>query len=204
MNLIDNLISKLAPHECTGCGQEGSLLCRYCGDILYDPVLRDAKGSLGSVWAVTSYQEFAKDLVWQLKFQGARAAADIMADLMSGLGTAGSETLVVPVPTASKRARQRGYDQAKLLARGIASRKRLLYADCLRRAGQSHQVGASREQRLRQLGRAFRLKDDYLVRGRHVILVDDVMTTGATLEAAAAVLNKAGAGRVEAVVFALA
>jgi predicted amidophosphoribosyltransferase len=78
----------------------------------------------------------------------------------------------------------------------------LSYADCLRRSGQTHQVGASRDRRLEQLQAAFRVKD--LRPADTIILVDDVLTTGATLEAAAITLKQAGACTVEAAVFAQA
>ncbi len=202
MGFIDTLLSKLAPHVCLSCGQEGSLLCRACGDILSDPTIYFLQGNLDSVRSATSYEEFARDLVWQLKFRGAQAAADIMARHMTILiQPDDTGAVIVPVPTASRRVRQRGFDQAKLLARQLSRLTGLRYDDCLRRYGQTEQVGASREQRLLQLKNAFRLKRT-ITPGSHLILVDDVMTTGATLEMAATTLIKAGADRIDGVVFA--
>ena len=108
----------------------------------------------------------------------------------------------MPVPTATGRARQRGYDQAKLLAHELSGQIRLPYLDCLVRSGQTHQHGLSRHDSLTQLKSAYRVKRSNRVTGAHIILVDDVVTTGATLEAAAAVLQATGASRVDAVVFA--
>ena len=107
-------------------------------------------------------------------------------------------------PTATSRVRQRGYDQAKLLARALARQAGLPYLDCLARVGQTHQVGATREQRLRQLQAAFRVRRPNAVRSAYLLLVDDVSTTGATLELAATILKSAGARRVDAIVFAQA
>jgi ComF family protein len=154
------------------------------------------------VHAVTAYEALAKDLIWQLKFHGAQAAARIMAECMAPLLLSDDTAVLVPVPTATSRARGRGYDQAKLLARELARQTGLSYADCLRRSGQTHQVGASRDRRLEQLQAAFRVKD--LRPADTIILVDDVLTTGATLEAAAITLKQAGACTVEAAVFAQA
>jgi ComF family protein len=123
---------------------------------------------------------------------------------LSPLLPAEPDVMVVPVPTATSRVRGRGYDQAKLLARELSRQARLPYLDCLVRSGHTHQVGASRYQRLSQLEGAFRLKDSKKVRGTRILLIDDVMTTGATLETAAGLLKAGGAGQVAAMVFAQA
>jgi ComF family protein len=154
------------------------------------------------VYVATVYDGPAKDMVWQLKFQGAQTAAQIMARQMTRVLVKDEPACVVPVPTATGRVRRRGYDQARLLARQLARRGHLPYVEVLKRQGQAHQVGANREQRLWQLQTAFRACNLSAVRGRRLILVDDVVTTGATLEAAAAVLRAAGARRVDAVTFA--
>jgi ComF family protein len=122
---------------------------------------------------------------------------------MSGLDLSAT-CVIVPVPTATSRVRLRGYDQAVLIAKALAQQTRHEYVPCLRRVGQQRQVGASRTQRLQQMEQSFLVGDTTAFRGRHVVLVDDVMTTGATLESAAAIVKAAGAKRVEAVVFARA
>jgi ComF family protein len=141
----------------------------------------------------------AKLLVTKLKFEGAQAAAREMAVLLKPLMP--TDAVIVPVPTATGRVRGRGYDQAKLLARALSRETRLPCLDCLVRRGQTHQVGASRAERQRQLHGAFRPRKLDQIRGKHIVLVDDVVTTGATLETAARVLRQSGVARVEAAVF---
>jgi ComF family protein len=152
----------------------------------------------------TIYTGSAKTLVWRLKFAGAQAAAQSIGEILSRTTHIEGDYCVVPVPTATSRVRRRGYDQAKLLARQHAKRYGLPYSDCLARSGQAHQVGARRQQRLKQLSSAFRVKTIQSVQDAHIILIDDVVTTGASLEMAAACLRRAGAKRVEAIVFAQA
>jgi ComF family protein len=125
-----------------------------------------------------------------------------MARRIVDLLEADEQALIVPVPTATSRIRQRGYDQAKLLAKAISKQSRLTYLDCLARSGQTHQHGTSRHTRLGQLENAFRVKHPRSVQNAHIILVDDVVTTGATLEAAAKVLKQAGGKQIEALAFA--
>lgn len=219
MSLIDKLISNIAPHDCLGCGYEGRLICIQCTDNfgkIPERCYRCRKVSPGfmtclacrrtsalrHVYVATVYDDLAKELVWKLKFYGTQAAAAIITEYMLPLLTQGRGACLVPVPTASRRTRRRGYDQAKLLARELSRRSHLPYVDCLRRSGQSHQVGASRKDRLRQLETAFRIKPRAIMSNQAVMLVDDVITTGATLEAAAKALKKAGIRNVSAVVFA--
>lgn len=220
MSLLDALIGKIAPHDCLGCGAEGHLLCAACGSqlaLLPERCYRCLEISPGAltcaacypasrlyrVQAATVYGGSAKALIWRLKLAGAQAAAHVMAKHMAPLVKRGSQKpLVVPVPTATSRSRQRGYDQAKLLARELACQARLPYLDCLSRHGQTHQHGLPRQERLAQLRSAFHAKQPWAIADAHILLVDDVVTTGATLEAAAATLESAGAARIDAVVFA--
>lgn len=205
MSIIDKIIGAVVPHDCLGCGVEGGLLCPDCIAKLPGVAPRSAPDTdLRIIQAVTPYKGLAKDLLWKLKSGGAQAAATVMARQMLTLLTPDKNLLVVPVPTATSRVRQRGYDQAKLLARELAKQARLPYADCLARMGQSHQVGANREQRRQQLGEAFWVRHRRLVWRARILLIDDVTTTGATLETAARALKAAGAADIQAIVFARA
>lgn len=222
MHLVDSLVSLYAPHACLGCGCDGDVLCNDCRQGLSRPADRcyrclvptpggiTCRGcrstGLLAVRAVTKYGQSAKAVVWALKFDRARAAAACMAPSMAQAmqGRLCRGMLVVPAPTAASRARTRGYDQAALLARGVANHAGLVYAPLLVRMGKQRQVGATRHERRLQMQQAFMVRRPQRVAGRHVLLVDDVITTGSTLEAAAQVLMAAGAASVQAVVFAQA
>jgi ComF family protein len=199
------MLAKLAPHDCLGCHSEGALLCSAClSSLSQAPKLKVLDWSaLDSVAAAVLYQGLAKKLIWRLKSNGAQEAAVIMADKMASLLPT-KKCLLVSVPTATSRVRQRGYDQSYLLARALARNASLPWLNCLARMGQAHQVGSNIEQRKRQLAESFRVKQERFVKGAHLILVDDVVTTGSTLEAAAKILKQAGAARVDALTFAYA
>lgn len=140
-----------------------------------------------------------------MKYGRAQAGAAEAAKLMAGLIADVPEDIVlVHIPTATSRVRQRGYDHALLLARALARASYRERAGLLARVGQAHQVGSGRAERIQQLHDAFRPVRPAAIRGRHVMLVDDVLTTAATLETAARALKRAGAERVSAIVFAQA
>lgn len=222
MSFIDVFLAPFAPFDCLGCRVEGKLICNVCIKQLHKPsplgcyrCLRPTTNSLTCiecykqstsirrVQAATVYDGIAKDVLWRLKSNGTQAAARLMAEQMRPLLTPEPDKqLIVPVPTATTRARQRGYDQAVLIAKHISRLSGIRLAQCLIRQGQTHQVGSNRQQRLEQLQTAYRVKHKLLVKDSVIILVDDVMTTGATLEAAAAVLDQFGAYRIEGLVFA--
>ncbi len=223
MAFISALLTLVAPYECIGCTAEGRLWCAVCQGMQAPALPRcyrcqgryigfdtctacAAISNLASVAALYRYERDAKQLVWKLKFgRAAGAAEDIAAALVrqAPIDTTG-RLLIAHAPTATSRVRQRGYDQAALIARSLSRQTGIPYRHLLQRSGQQKQVGASRLARSKQLREAFRCPRPHEVRGAHVMLIDDVVTTGATLEAAADVLTRAGALRVDGLVFAQA
>lgn len=219
--LIERLISSFAPHICLSCGVEADRLlcdscvatlaripsrCYHCKAVTEDyAVCRSctARTSLRQVRAYTHHQDVAKELIHRMKYERAQAgvheAAALMAELLPDLPT---DSILTYIPTATSRVRSRGYDHARLLAHSLSRRIDRPVVTLLRRQGQAHQVGANRAARLRQLQEAFRPVRSHSLKDRHIVLIDDVLTTGATLETAARVLKRAGAKRVDAVVFA--
>ncbi len=155
------------------------------------------------VWVHTLYSGPAQKLLYQLKFGRSRAAAALVADLLDTTVPAlPKDTVLSYIPTATGRVRIRGYDQSQLIARMLAKRRGLEVARLLVRRGQTRQTGASRTQRIKQAELHYGLASIRSLKGTTVVLIDDISTTGATLEAAARVLKKAGAKQVNAAAFA--
>lgn len=221
MNLIEMAVSLLAPHTCSNCKREGMPVCARCAKRHFTPpapcCYRCAAPSeqfatcqpclgrpgLQHVWAATGYTGAAKETVALLKFQRAKAAAYVIADCLDRrLPALPAGVIVSAVPTASSRVRLRGYDQARLIAHRLAKKRGLMYQDTLWRVKTTRQVGANRSDRFHYLENAFVVRKPKRLIGQHVLLVDDVLTTGATLESAARELNRCGTGRIDAAVFA--
>lgn len=215
--MIELLTSVIAPHTCLKCGREGSLLCTFCNSnlIIYAPrCYKCAQPSEGgrlcrscrpgsALWALQAtaiYEGLAKKLVHTMKYERAKTAAKVIAERMNQTLDLPPDVTLVPVPTASSRVRIRGYDQAVLIGKELSKLSGLPCVQLLQRRGQQRQVGQTRTQRLVQLHDAFYSKT--VNEHKNIVLVDDVTTTGATFEVAAACLKAAGAKRVQAIAFA--
>lgn len=205
MLMLDRLLALIAPHDCLRCGKEGRLACADCIQLSM-PLLeavRTGSGARIRVYAATSYQGLAKALIKKLKSDRTVSAGHEIAAIISDrLPALPIDTLVIHVPTATQRIRQRGYDQAGVIAKRLARIRSMPYAPLLVKLNQKRQVGLTRSERLNQSLSSYRLRRSDTVRDRHILLIDDVMTTGASIDACAQLLISYGAKSVQAAVFA--
>jgi ComF family protein len=198
--------SLLAPPLCWSCGgpaRGGEPLCRSCRGSLQRLAAQPVWLSFVRVWAPLAYSGPARDLVRALKFRGAIGVADAMAAQMAANAPAGwlDGRTLVPVPLHPRRLRSRGYNQAAAIAEALRSRTGLHIVECLARTGPSlTQVGRHRAER--RAGPAGAIQPKGSAPPERVLLVDDVVTTGATLTACRTALVAAGSDQVDAVVFA--
>ena len=179
---------------CARCGLPMPTAAGVCGACLRHPP------ALAHTRAVFVYGFPLDRLVPRLKFHRDLAAGRLMAELMAGaLATAPRPDAILPVPLHARRLRQRGYDQALELARPLAEALSVpLRTDLLLRSrSTAPQSELHAGERQRNVARAFVVPPG-IAPPAHVCLIDDVMTTGATLQAAARVLLGAGAARVDA------
>ncbi len=159
--------------------------------------------------AAVAFDENSKHLVHLLKYQDTQEAGHAMARMMAGAGRSilAEADCLVPVPLHKRRLWQRRFNQAALLAFELAkfSGKPCRTEMLVREKPTRQQVGLSANERRKNVGRAFDVpaEQQAYVHGKTIILVDDVRTTGATANACAAALKKAGATKVHLLSFAL-
>ena len=164
---------------------------------------RDA--AFAGAWAAVAYEGVARDAMHALKFSAARPLAGVMAAQIAAnappaLLRATTDRTVVAVPPHPRRHRARGFDPAELIAVALARRTGLPLRRALRRGRtEAHQLGASRATRRDPANLHFAARGPAPPR---VVLVDDVHTTGATLNACAAALRQAGSEHVSAITWA--
>jgi ComF family protein len=191
--------------SCSGLARRGEPLCRGCRASLHRlaavPVVISGVG----VWAPVAYSGAARDLVRALKFRGAVRLADAMAAQIVANEPPGliEDRTVVPVPLHPRRLRSRGYNQAAAIAEAVARRTDRPVHDCLVRSGPSvTQIGRNRVERRTGPAGTIEIRSAAEAVAPRLLLVDDVVTTGATLGACRDALAAHGARDVAAVCFA--
>ena len=194
---------------CSICGER--VLSSYAENdadgILRRPVCRRIERPFLRAVAYGSYDGGLRELIHLLKYSAVRPAGEVLGRMLAGALAklegefAAHEVLVVPVPLFKGKRRQRGFNQAELIARralkSLGNSRLVLATDILLRTRETQsQIGLTSHQRRENMRGAFAVLDAHAVAGREVILVDDVYTTGTTAAECAKVLGRAGARQV--------
>ncbi len=221
-----NSIDWLFPPECIGCGKEGVLICSECwhsmvranlNSCIYCGVQLSKRGvctrcehlqhAIYELRYVAAYQGVMRTAIHRLKYERdlgiALELADMLAQIMQA--TSWQIDLIMPVPLSEKRKAQRGYNQAALLAYPLSLQLHIPEntKGLVRVHETRSQVNLNFKERQENVQGAF-CADPAMVKDKTILLVDDVFTTGATINAAAAALREAGSKRVYALTVAKA
>lgn len=184
---------RLFPLHCPSCNEPCTGRCVSCWDTFAPPPVLLAPVGVDTLWSAFAYDGRVRNLVLAAKATPSHGWLEVMADALAGV----AEDRVVAWPTGSaEHRRRRGYDPAERLARRYARRHGLLAVDVLRRYGGA-QEGRSAAERA-----SLRFVAKRSMSGLSVVVIDDVVTTGASMGSAAAALREAGATSVDGLAFA--
>lgn len=178
--------------------------CPRCGGPLRDyhcPACAEQRFAFDFARAAFVYESPVRELVHAFKYSSLRSPGAFFTPAMLRIPAAsrlaGHFDIVMAVPLHPVRQRERGYNQSELIARQLARELGIEYRNPVRRiCNTTSQTNLSREARLKNLDAAFALRRKAMVSGRRVLLVDDVFTTGTTVNEIAKLLKKAGAAKV--------
>lgn len=213
MKLLNNIINLFYPRTCASCGkilmhseETICLPCRYLLPKTYyeknhdNPLAQMFWGQI-DFHAVTSEYFFSKTgkvqhLLHQLKYKGNKDAGFFLGQQLGN--SIKNATLfqgidyLVPIPLHPKKEHMRGYNQSYVIAQGVEDKTNIpIIKDCLyRNVFTSTQTKKNREERWENVKGIFDVKDWRVFENKHILLIDDVLTTGATLKAAGGILQK--------------
>jgi ComF family protein len=215
----------LFPQRCLGCGKEGELLCPHCysslprianpicpgcgrpqASAILCPACINWKTQIDGIRSPLRFDGLARKAIHQFKYKNLRSLAPLLSGLLYDYFSSNSipGNALVPVPLHPRRLRERGYNQSSLLARGLSKSSGIpVIEDCLIRSwfvGPQAKTSNVLERRNNVAG-AFSCQNSRL-RERQVILIDDVSTSGSTLDACASAIKLAGASTVWALALA--
>ncbi len=227
--LISSFGDQLFPLLCLGCSQslesKGSMLCISCRMDLpetgqhrepYDPKLLNKFAGKVPIQFIASYLYFKKSgvvqkLIHHIKYKGQKEAAKELANwygsqLLTECKHIDSIDLIIAVPLHKNRFRQRGYNQSEWIAASLGDALHLpTYNNVLfRNRFEESQTHKNRLERWKNVMSVFSVENPNLIRGKNVMLVDDVLTTGATLESCATELLNSGCKSISIVTLAVA
>lgn len=199
--VLRDVVDLWLPPRCAVCRAPSEVVCSSCLAPLVPADRVVAPEGTDDTLALLRYDDAARPIVAAFKFEGRRDVARVfgppLATLLDGLRLGPVAPTVTWAPTTDRRRRTRGYDQAEVLARVVADCAHLPVRRLLRRSGGPSQTGRTRLERLD--GVAF---DAPGTPPADVVVCDDVLTTGATLGAAASALRRAGTTRVTGLILA--
>ena len=207
--MIERVLEIIAPHPCISCGKVGLILCVSCKyDIIHEPfggcilcewpqksgICLEHGAPLEKAFVVSDRFGSLSQIIDALKLQRTRAAASVLAELLNErLPEIPGTVVLVPVPTLASHARQRGYDQVKLITRYLGALRNYSVEDVLVRTKNTTQHLVGRTERANQAKGLYVLKDTLKIDPAVTyLLIDDIITTGATVLEASRCIQEAG------------
>jgi ComF family protein len=208
-NGVNFFLEILFPSKCIGCRVSGEILCDKC----IDRVQLTDRETEDSIIAVYDYRDpVIKDAIWKLKYHktpylGQRLGGLLYIELIEEINLLkilclGSPIYVIPVPISHDKKKGRGYNQSEIIARNFCNKadkkifqlKNNVVYKKINTIPQARLT--NRNKRLQNVKGAFEIKNDKIIKGKTIIVVDDVTTTGGTIMEIMKILKKSGAKKV--------
>jgi competence protein ComFC len=212
--MLQKIIEIIAPADCVACRVPGMSLCAGCAQAKLVRKVSSCvfcnrltpggktcstcarKTALRGAYILWRYEDYAKELVRRLKYANDRSVAKTLATYLVEAFELSDYEVITAVASDGPSLRSRGYNQSELLAKALAKKTGIPCSPVLLRVKHEKQVRLNRAQRLKAVEGNFVCFKPTVVTGKKVLIVDDVITTGATMNECAKVLKEAGAKRV--------
>ena len=208
--LIKNLLLDiLFPTKCLGCGTKNEILCNNCM-----VQIRTAERETDTnILAVFDYRDpLIRKAIWELKYHHKRYLGEKLGQLLyefliedisdMKIDVSGRSIYIIPTPISNKKTKVRGYNQALAIAKGFCNSAEVGVFELknkvvIKKIDNIPQVKiSSRKRRLENVRGVFEIKNPEIIKGRTIIIIDDVTTTGGTIAEIMRILKKAGAKKV--------
>ena len=203
MSFLESLASLLFPPRCAFCGKPGVHgVCSECEKALpYCKTPLHERAGIGACLAPLKYEGIVREALLNYKFNAGQSRCTGFGDVLAQAAAAhfgGEVDLVTYVPVSKKRKQERGYDQSYLLARETCRHWSVAPETLLQKTKDNVAQSSlsSREERQKNVVGAYVAVNEDKIKGQRILLIDDILTTGATLREAARVLREAGAEKV--------
>jgi competence protein ComFC len=194
-----NILDVLFPHLCVGCQKMDTLLCKKCLEKItyfaFNEQLEINNNALDSISVMSHYDTVIKSAIQQLKYHSIKELGTLLGTMLYETTPFPIPDLITSVPLHPSRQRERGFNQAEIIAKSLSKEMHIPYQTLLQRNKKTvaQAKTSSKEERLTQLSNIFSLSSPTLdTQGKTVLLIDDVITTGATLNECAIVLKHSG------------
>ena len=207
--MLDSVLSALAPHYCYGCHKPAKLLCIECNkynnknynSVIFERLFLNNHNY--EVKCVDLRIGVLKDLIDGYKFQRQKISFKVLAEILFFVFPAPADSIVITIPTRQKNKRARGYDHMKLIANRYAKLSKVKFSDMLNGDRKYSQHTKNLKERQQLAKNVFVVdKNTTIDKRSHLILVDDIYTTGSTMKEAVVALNQAGFYNIECIVIA--
>lgn len=202
--VCDHFLDLIFPETCVFCHNPGNLLCKRCYRLIhfyphFKPEQLQVHQATDEIQILAHYQPPVKNLIHALKYQRVKAAAAVLAQICYFHLKLQHIDSVCCVPSSKLRISNRGFNQSELIAKNLAKLLQVEFLAILKKIKATARQASlkNREQRLQNIKNAFGLNETAVnLNNKTILLVDDVISTGATVSGCAQILKQAGAAKI--------